>query len=157
MLHGHVVNVRQLVKRLERRLLAELVAVGNDNLRISERPRRLRTSSQPAAGSPGVFAFTKAVNAQPSAGGLRGVFAVPAYRRLWAARTVSQWGDVFATVTLALLALRLTGSALGVTGVVLAEIVPVLLLAPPPGRRARRIDRPPLPPSGPRSGAPPPA
>jgi hypothetical protein len=35
MLHGHVVSVRQLVKRLERRLLAELVAAGNDNLRLA--------------------------------------------------------------------------------------------------------------------------
>ncbi len=92
--------------------------------------RHLRACSRPAGRNAGVFAFTKAVNAQPAASGLRGVFASPAYRRLWAARTVSQWGDVFATVTLALLVLHLTGSALGVTGVVLAEIVPVLLLAP---------------------------
>lgn len=35
MLHGHVVSVRQLVKRLERRLLAELMAAGNDNLRLA--------------------------------------------------------------------------------------------------------------------------
>ncbi len=81
------------------------------------------------------------MNAQPSAGGLRGVFASPAYRRLWAARTVSQWGDVFATVALALLVLRLTGSALGVTGVVLAEIVPVLLLAPLAGTLVDRLPR----------------
>ncbi len=69
------------------------------------------------------------------------MFASPAYRRLWAARTVSQWGDVFATVTLALLVLRLTGSALGVTGVVLAEIVPVLLLAPLAGTLVDRRPR----------------
>jgi len=69
------------------------------------------------------------------------VFASPAYRRLWAARTVSQWGDVFATVALALLVLRLTGSALGVTGVVLAEIVPVLLLAPLAGTLVDRLPR----------------
>jgi len=81
------------------------------------------------------------VNAQTSTGGLRGVFASPAYRRLWAARTVSQWGDVFATVALALLVLRLTGSALGVTGVVLAEIVPVLLLAPLAGTLVDRLPR----------------
>jgi len=86
-------------------------------------------------------AFTKAVNAPSSPGGLRGVFASPAYRRLWAARTVSQWGDVFATVALALLVLRLTGSALGVSGVVLAEIVPVLLLAPLAGTLVDRLPR----------------
>jgi hypothetical protein len=37
--------------------------------------------------------------------GLRTVFARRAYRRLWAARTVSQWGDVLASVTLPLLVL----------------------------------------------------
>ena len=35
MLHGHLVSVRQLVKRLERRLLAELMVAGNDNLRLA--------------------------------------------------------------------------------------------------------------------------
>lgn len=34
--------------------------------------------------------------------GWRAVFAQAEYRRLWSARTVSQWGDVFATVALAL-------------------------------------------------------
>ena len=45
------------------------------------------------------------------------------YRRLWSARTASQWGDVFATVALSLLVLDLTGSALGVVAVVAVEIV----------------------------------
>jgi len=49
---------------------------------------------------------------------------------LWAARTVSQWGDTFNFVALALLVYDLTGSGLGVSGVVAAEILPVLLLAP---------------------------
>lgn len=62
--------------------------------------------------------------------GLRDVFADPGYRRLWAARTVSQWGDTFNFVALALLIYDLTGSGLGVSGVVVAEILPVLLLAP---------------------------
>lgn len=62
--------------------------------------------------------------------GLREVFARPGYRRLWAARTVSGWGDTFNTVALALLIYQLTGSGLGVGGVVAAEIAPVLLLAP---------------------------
>jgi len=56
-----------------------------------------------------------------------------AYRRLWAARTVSQWGDAFNTVAVSLLVLRLTGSALGVSAVVAAEVVPALLLAPVAG------------------------
>lgn len=61
---------------------------------------------------------------------LRYVFADPGYRRLWSARTVSQWGDTFNFVALALLIYDLTGSGLGVSGVVVAEILPVLLLAP---------------------------
>ncbi|GAB3668689.1 MFS transporter [Nocardioides korecus] len=62
--------------------------------------------------------------------GLREVFADPGYRRLWSARTVSQWGDTFNFVALALLVYDLTGSGLGVSGVVVAEILPVLMLAP---------------------------
>lgn len=73
--------------------------------------------------------------------GLRQVFALPAYRRLWAARTVSQWGDVASTVALGLLVLQLTGSGLGVAGVVVAEIVPVLLLAPVAGAIVDRFSR----------------
>jgi MFS family permease len=72
---------------------------------------------------------------------MRSVFARPAYRRLWAARTVSQWGDVFATVALALLVFDLTGSALGVSAVVFAEILPVLLLAPLAGTLVDRLPR----------------
>lgn len=73
--------------------------------------------------------------------GLRTVFAHPAYRRLWVARTASQWGDVFAAVALALLVFDLTGSALGVSAVVLAEILPVLLLAPLAGSLVDRLPR----------------
>jgi MFS family permease len=73
--------------------------------------------------------------------GLRSVFALPQYRRLWAARTVSQWGDVVQTVTLALLVYELTGSGLGVAAVVAAEILPVLLLAPVAGALIDRLPR----------------
>lgn len=62
--------------------------------------------------------------------GLRDVFSLPGYRRLWTARTVSQWGDTVNFVALALLVYDLTGSGLGVAGVVAAEILPVLLFAP---------------------------
>lgn len=73
--------------------------------------------------------------------GLMKVFTRPGYRRLWSARTVSQWGDVFATVALALLVFDLTGSPLGVSAVVVAEIVPVLLLAPFAGTLVDRLPR----------------
>ncbi len=74
-------------------------------------------------------------------GALRSVLARPAYRRLWAARTVSQCGDVAQFTTLALLVLHLTGSGLGVSGAVLAEIAPVLLLAPLAGALVDRLPR----------------
>jgi MFS family permease len=73
--------------------------------------------------------------------GLRGLLAQPAYRRLWAARTISQVGDVAQFTTLALLVVMLTGSGVGVSAVVLAEIVPVLLLAPLAGSLVDRLPR----------------
>jgi MFS family permease len=73
--------------------------------------------------------------------GLRTVMARPGYRRLWAARTVSQGGDVAQFTTLALLVLHLTGSGVGVSGAVLAEIAPVLLLAPVAGALVDRLPR----------------
>ncbi|MBA2767531.1 MAG: MFS transporter [Sporichthyaceae bacterium] len=72
---------------------------------------------------------------------LRGLLANPGYRRLWAARTVSQWGDVAQFTTLGLLLFSLTGSGLGVSGAVIAEIVPVLLLAPVAGALVDRLPR----------------
>jgi len=65
----------------------------------------------------------------------------PAYRRLWLARTISQIGDVAQFTTLALLLIALTGSGLGVSGAVLAEIAPVLLLAPLAGSLVDRLPR----------------
>src|SRR5215469_16289544 len=69
------------------------------------------------------------------------VLASPAYRRLWAARTVSQWGDIAQFTAVALLVFHLTGSGVGVSGVVIAEIVPVLLLAPLAGPLVDRLPR----------------
>lgn len=74
-------------------------------------------------------------------GGLRAVFAVTGYRWLWTARTLSQWGDVANNVALALPVLRVTGSGLGVAGVVAAEILPILLLAPLAGVVVDRLPR----------------
>jgi MFS family permease len=76
--------------------------------------------------------------------GLRTVLGHPGFRRLWAARTVSQCGDVVQFTTLALLVLRLTGSGVGLSGVVLAEIAPVLLLAPVAGSWVDRLPRVPV-------------
>ncbi len=54
---------------------------------------------------------------------------------------MSQWGDTFGFVALAVVVYRLTGSGLGVIGVVVAEIVPVLLLAPLAGVVVDRLPR----------------
>jgi len=73
--------------------------------------------------------------------GLGSVLANPGYRRLFAAQTVSRWGDTFNLVALVVLVFRLTGSGLGVAGVVVAEIAPVLLLAPLAGVLVDRLPR----------------
>jgi MFS family permease len=74
---------------------------------------------------------------------LRDVFAITGYRRLWAARTVSQGGDVFNFVARTA-DLRLDRSGVGVTGVVVAEILPVLLIAPLAGPLIDRWPRVPV-------------
>ena len=60
---------------------------------------------------------------------------------MFVAQTVSRWGDTFNTVALVVLVFRLTGSGLGVTGAVIAEIAPVLLLAPIAGAVVDRLPR----------------
>lgn len=72
---------------------------------------------------------------------LRSLTANPGYRKLWASRTISQWGDIAQFTTVALLIYHLTGSGLGVSGAALAEIAPVLLLAPLAGPIADRMPR----------------
>ncbi len=54
---------------------------------------------------------------------------------------MSQVGDVAQFTTIALLLVAVTGSGLGVSGAVLAEIVPVLLLAPVAGSLVDRLPR----------------
>jgi MFS family permease len=69
------------------------------------------------------------------------VLANSGYRRLFTAQTISRWGDIANTVALAVLVFQLTGSGLKVSGVVIAEILPVLLLAPVAGTVADRLPR----------------
>src|SRR5258708_27333857 len=73
--------------------------------------------------------------------GLRSVLANSGYRRLFTAQTISRWGDIANTVALVVLVFQLTGSGLKVSGVVIAEILPVLLLAPVAGTVADRLPR----------------
>jgi MFS family permease len=76
-----------------------------------------------------------------AASSLTALLRQPPYRQLWVARTVSQWGDAFNTVALALLVYSLTGSGLGVSAVVVAEIIPVLALASVAGVLVDRLPR----------------
>lgn len=50
------------------------------------------------------------------------------FRSLFAAQTISRWGDTFNSVALVILVYQLTGSGVRVAGVVAFEIVPVVLL-----------------------------
>src|SRR5258707_654060 len=75
--------------------------------------------------------------------GLRPVLANAGYRRMFAAQTISRWGDTVNTVALVVLGFRLTGSGLGVSGAVIAQILTVLLLAPVAGALVYRP--PPIP------------
>lgn len=66
----------------------------------------------------------------------------PEFRRLFVAHAVSRAGDAFNTVALVVLVFELTGSGLGVAGVVMfEEVVPVLLLGPVAGLAADRLPR----------------
>lgn len=69
------------------------------------------------------------------------MLANTSYRRLFTAQTISRWGDTVNTVALVVLVFHLTGSGLGVSGVVIAEILPVLLLAPIAGAIVDHLPR----------------
>jgi MFS family permease len=71
-------------------------------------------------------------------------FAVPAFRRLWAAGVVSDAGDWLLFIALPLLVLRLTGSAFGTAVAFLLEIAPAVLLGAAAGRIVDRLPRRPL-------------
>lgn len=65
----------------------------------------------------------------------------PELRRLFAAHAVSRAGDAFNTVALIVLVFNLTGSGLGVAGVVVFEVLPVLIFGPVAGLLADRFAR----------------
>lgn len=63
------------------------------------------------------------------------------FRRFFAARTVSQWGDTFNSVAIVILVYRLTGSGLRVGATVAFEILPVLLFGLVAGAVVDRLPR----------------
>lgn len=64
----------------------------------------------------------------PDRSALRSALTRPGFQRLFAAQTVSRWGDTFNSVALVILVYRLTGSGVKVAGTVAFEIAPVVLL-----------------------------
>ncbi|HXH59400.1 MFS transporter [Iamia sp.] len=76
---------------------------------------------------------------RPSA--LRRALAQPAFRRLWAAQTISRWGDTFNSVALVILVFQLTGSGLQVAVTVAFEVAPVILFGFIAGAVVDRYDR----------------
>ncbi len=71
----------------------------------------------------------------------RRILSQPRFRRLFAAQTVSRWGDTFNAVAVVILVFEITGSGLRVAATVAFEVVPMLLLAPFAGVVADRFDR----------------
>ncbi len=65
----------------------------------------------------------------------------PELTRLFSAHAVSRSGDAFNTVALVVLVFNLTGSGIGVAGVVAFEVVPALLFGPVAGVLADRFRR----------------
>jgi len=63
------------------------------------------------------------------------------FRRLFLAHTVSRAGDAFNTVALVVLVFELTDTGRGVTGAVMFEVLPVLLIGPVAGLAADRFPR----------------
>ncbi len=61
--------------------------------------------------------------------------------RLWIAQTVSTFGDFFTYVAILIIVQELTGSALAVSGLVVVQTLPVLLVGPLAGAIADRYDR----------------
>ncbi|MBE7449427.1 MAG: MFS transporter [Kofleriaceae bacterium] len=67
--------------------------------------------------------------------------ARPAFRRLWAAATVSQVGDWLSFVAVSALALEAGGGALGLALVLAAHALPAAVLSPVAGALVDRADR----------------
>lgn len=71
----------------------------------------------------------------------RSAFAIPAFRRLWAAGLISDTGDWLLFIALPLVVFQLSGSALGASIAFLLELAPAVLLAPLAARLTSRFDR----------------
>jgi MFS family permease len=70
-----------------------------------------------------------------------GVIRSRSYFPLWLGQLVSNFGDTLHYIALVVLVFRLTGHGIGVAGLVVAEIVPVLVLGPIAGVAIDRFSR----------------
>ena len=75
----------------------------------------------------------------PSA--MRRALGRPGFRRLFAAQTISRWGDTFNAVALVIVVFQLTGSGIRVAATVVLEIVPVLSFGFVAGALVDRLPR----------------
>ncbi len=73
--------------------------------------------------------------------GLRGLLAIPDFRRLWLAQVVSDVGDNLTLITLLFLVQRLTGSTVALAGLAIALAVPSLVFGVISGVFVDRWDR----------------
>lgn len=72
---------------------------------------------------------------------IRTLLGVPDFRRLWLAQVVSNFGDSLAMFSLLFLVQRLTGSAAGVAGILIAMSLPMLVVGLGAGVWVDRLDR----------------
>ena len=71
----------------------------------------------------------------------RTAFAIPSFRRLWAAGLISDTGDWLLFIALPLVVFQLTGSALGTSIAFLLELIPPIVLSPVAAMLVGRFDR----------------
>lgn len=74
-------------------------------------------------------------------GGFRGALGYTAFRNIWFAQLASQLADKFLLFSVIILAYHISGGSTSVAVTLLAYTVPAVLLAPPAGVIADRVDR----------------
>lgn len=74
-------------------------------------------------------------------GGFRGALGHTAFRNIWFAQLAAQLADKFLLFSLIILAYQISGGSTSVAVTLLAYTVPAVLLAPPAGVIADRVDR----------------
>ncbi|MGH3914245.1 MAG: MFS transporter, partial [Pseudonocardiaceae bacterium] len=83
--------------------------------------------------------------AQPAAGRVREVLAIPAFRRLWGVTALTATGDWLSLLALSALATQLTtgyqAQSFALGGVVATKLLPAMVFAPLAGALADKLDR----------------